>query len=125
MRELKNGMSRKKQKEAIEAYLLECVIDSERLLQEYDITATTDRERVNYVMADFETVANHPHNIKRFPNDQQRFADYLQGAPGVINIDFWNDEIIKPAVKWGSLAENHTEKEAAKITENWFNYISF
>lgn len=31
--------------------------------------------------SEFDRVANYPHNLKRFPNAQDRFHDYLMGIP--------------------------------------------
>ena len=33
------------------------------------------------MLAEFERVASHPQNIRRLPNRQDRFEDYLMGIP--------------------------------------------
>jgi hypothetical protein len=40
---------------------------------------------------EFKRVADHPYNLKRFPNNQKRFQDYLQGIP--FNFEFENYKI--------------------------------
>lgn len=56
--------------------------------------------------------------------EQKAIAEWLQGLPSAINIDFYNHEILKLAVKWGSIPENATEKQEDKILDNWFNFIA-
>jgi hypothetical protein len=34
-----------------------------------------------HLRAEFERVANYPNNLRRFPNNQARFHDYLMGIP--------------------------------------------
>ena len=34
-----------------------------------------------HLKAEFARVADHPNNLKRFPNNQDRFHDYLMGIP--------------------------------------------
>ena len=56
--------------------------------------------------------------------EQKALAEWLQGLPSAINIDFYNHDILKLAVKWGSIPENATEKQEDKIINNWFNFIA-
>ena len=56
--------------------------------------------------------------------EQKALAEWLQGLPSAINIDFYNHEILKLAVLWGSIPENATEKQEDKIIDNWFNFIA-
>lgn len=43
------------------------------------------------VKNEFTRVANNPYNLKRFPNDQIRFSNYLLGLP--FNFHYYNDDI--------------------------------
>ena len=56
--------------------------------------------------------------------EQKALAEWLQGLPSAINIDFYNHEILKLAVLGGSIPENATEKQEDKIIDNWFNFIA-
>jgi len=56
--------------------------------------------------------------------EQKALAEWLQGLPSAINIDFYNHKILELAVKWGSIPENATEKQEQKIIDNWFNFIA-
>ena len=40
---------------------------------------------------EFNRVAGHEYNLKRFPNEQERFSDYLSGLP--FNFEYYYDGI--------------------------------
>ena len=65
----------KEVQEAIRQHILECVYDYEG--NQFKTLA----EAKNHLNAEFERVAGHTNNVKRFPNKQERFLDYLQGIP--------------------------------------------
>jgi hypothetical protein len=44
-----------------------------------------------HLTSEFKRVADYPNNISRFPNNQKRFRDYLQGIP--FNFYFYDDDI--------------------------------
>jgi hypothetical protein len=41
----------------------------------------TIKDAANHLYNEFVRVANHPHNLRRIPNEQKRFSDYLMGLP--------------------------------------------
>ena len=65
----------------------------------------------------------HGYNVDRI-GEQAAFAEWLQGLPSAINIDFQNSDILELAVEWGSIPENATESQEDKILENWWNFIA-
>lgn len=65
----------KEVKNKVRAHVLDCVTDDNG-----DNFATLP-EAVARLRAEFDRVANYPHNLKRFPNHQDRFHDYLMGIP--------------------------------------------
>lgn len=65
----------KEVKEAIKQHILECVYN------EGEENFETVEKAKMYLYADFERVAGHAYNLKRFPNEQERFADYMGGIP--------------------------------------------
>jgi len=113
-------LSRKELADKINKYILD-TIDAAGY---EDVVLTDDKSKVNFVMSEFEAIANYPDNIKRLPNEIDRFADWLAGLPSIINIDFENYRIIEIAKEWGSLSSNPTSGQQNKIIGNWFNYIS-
>lgn len=84
-----------------------------------DMTAA---EKIAFCKSEFERVANYPYNIKRFPNEQNRLADWLAGLP--ISIAYTNYDILQLAVAWGSIPADYSEKQAEKILENYFNFMA-
>lgn len=62
-------------------------------------------------------------NVERV-GEQKALIEWLQGLPSAINLPFYNHDILKLAVKFGSLSENATEKQEDKILENYFNFMA-
>lgn len=61
-------------------------------VRDYEDNQFTDiQEAKNHVKKEFERVANYPYNLKKFPNNQDRFSDYLCGLP--FNFLFYNSDI--------------------------------
>ena len=82
------------------------------------------REVLEWHYREFQRVANHPYNLRRFPNQVDRLADYLQGLPSGFDIAFDNCDILELARQWGSLPENATEKQEYKILNNYWRFIA-
>ena len=96
----KHKTNSKHVKTLVKSFILESVYD------ENENTFKTFESAAKHLNDDFKRVANHPYNIKRFPNVVNRFLDYLQGLP------FWfpayNSEIEDFL---NSLGINHENKE--------------
>lgn len=60
---------------AMQAHILARVTDGNG-----DPFPTFDQAR-EHLKAEFARVADHPYNIRRLPNHQDRFQDYLMGVP--------------------------------------------
>lgn len=73
-------------RDAVKRHILECVLDS----NENKFTDFCDLQK--YVKSEFERVANYPYNLKRYPNNQDRFSDYLCGLP--FNFEFYTENIV-------------------------------
>jgi hypothetical protein len=65
----------KQVRDQIKQLILECVTDENE--NEY----TNLKDACNCLYNHFERVANHPNNMKRIPNHQERFQDYMMGLP--------------------------------------------
>jgi hypothetical protein len=65
----------KQVREVIRQHILDCVTDGN------GDTYATFKEARQRLADEFERVANYPHNLRRFPNAQDRFHDYLMGLP--------------------------------------------
>ena len=105
----------KKYQENFKNYFLE-VIKSEDL-PEY---IKTDKEKVNFIFERFNSEYNHANNIRRTPNFQQRFAEWLQGLP--LNIPYTYNDIIELAKK---LLETDQLKNEKTIINNYWSFMAF
>ena len=72
-------------KEAIRQHITNCVTDGN------GDTFPTFKEAAARLRAEFHRVADYAHNLKRFPNNQDRFHDYLMGIP--FGFEFENHKI--------------------------------
>jgi hypothetical protein len=61
--------------EAINSHILENVTDYN------GNTFATIQAAANHLNSEFMRVANYPYNLAKFPNNQERFSDYLFGLP--------------------------------------------
>lgn len=84
----------------IRAHILENVLNEEG---QY---FSTFSEAQNYVKQEFNRVANHPYNLHKLPNNQDRFSDYLCSLP--FNFHYYFDDIKNYL---NSLGINHENKE--------------
>ena len=72
-------------KKQIEQHILDCVYDYN------ENQFSTIQDACKHLYSEFNRVANYANNIKRIPNDQLRFQDYLQGIP--FHFHFYNQDI--------------------------------
>ena len=70
-----NRTNSKLVKEAVKTYIFETVYDDN------ENTYKSFPEAAKRLHDEFKRVANHPYNLKRLPNNTDRFLDYLQGLP--------------------------------------------
>jgi hypothetical protein len=59
----------------VRSHILECVTDN------HGDTLPSFPEAAQRLAAEFDRVANHHYNLRRIPNHQDRFQDYLMGLP--------------------------------------------
>jgi hypothetical protein len=69
----------------IRAHIMESVTDGE------GDQFPTLTDAAAHVRAEFERVAGYPANLRRFPNTEERFADYLGGLP--YSFEFYDNAI--------------------------------
>lgn len=105
----------KEVKEAIKNHILECVYDYE------ENTFPTLSQAKKHLLQEFERVAGHEYNLRKFPNHQARFADYLSGIP------FWFEfETYKIEEFLNGLGINPEGKEFdANKTFQLYSYLIF
>jgi hypothetical protein len=105
----------------IQNYLLDAINTDDHKTE-----ATTHAEKLAFVMACYDSEFNHKYNQARHPNEQTRFAHWLAGLPSVLNIPFYNDDIIKLAKRLQEVETYPNEKNTTKtIVENYFNFMAY
>ena len=77
----------KEVKEAIKQHILEYVYDyeTEEIFKNIE-------ESKKYLYQEFNKVAGHPYNLNKFPNEQDRFADYMGGIPFLFEFETYKIE---------------------------------
>ena len=105
----------------IQNYLLDAINTDDHTTE-----ATTHAEKLAFVMSCYESEFNHKYNQARHPNEQTRFAHWLAGLPSVLDIPFYNDDIISLAKRLQEVDTYPNEKNATKnIVENYFNFMAY
>ena len=92
------------------------LIDSEV----YEVETKTDKQKVKFVLDCFNKEFNYSNNKKRYKNLIIRIAEWLKCTPSVINIEIWNEDIIRVAKEYKLLPLNITEDEEYNFVEYWF-----
>ena len=105
----------KKYQENFKNYFLE-VIKSQDLPEDIK----TDKEKVNFIFERFNSEYNHANNIRRQPNFQLRFAEWLQGL--AINLPYNYNDIIILAKK---LLETDQLKNENRIINNYWSFMAY
>jgi hypothetical protein len=86
-----------------------------------DDCGDTHREKLQTMVDRFDKEFNYKNNQLRYPNLQDRFADWLQG--GAIDLPLYYYDITKMARRVHETAL-FTDKEVEKIHENFYNHMA-
>ncbi len=103
----------------IQSYILDS-IDSEG----YDIKTETPTEKLDFLFDCFEVEFNYKNNQLRYPNFQDRFANWLQGLPSVINLPYQEYEILQLS-KILFEVDTLSEKLKNQIINNYWSFMAF
>jgi len=79
-------------------------------------------QKLNYLIDTFKKESGFNNKTDHFQNS---FSYWLSGLPSVINLPFYNEDVIDLAVKMGSIEEDPNQKTKDKITNNYFNFMSY
>lgn len=104
------------------AYVLDAIYAESEETGEEITSQLTDKQKVEWVFRQFDIEFNYDYNKKRYPNEQERLANYLQGLPSCINIAFSDYDIKQLGKSWGYCK---TEKKAAEFVGRWFSVMAF
>ena len=100
-------------RERIKGYIISCIDSEDVHLSESD--------KIPYLMQRFRDEFEHPYNLKRYPNRQQRLAEYLMGLP--FNFDFQHYKILEVAQELHGC--ELTDKQEDTILNNWWNHLAY
>ena len=106
----------------IQTYLIDAVKTEDLLWKLHD--AITDAEKIAFVMACYNSEFNHAYNVKRYPNEQIRFANWLSGLPSVLDIPFYPSSILELSKELQEV-ETYDQKTKDKICDNYFNFMAY
>lgn len=107
---------RKTDRYAIQQYLLDCISTEGR-----DVTANTDKERLEFLISTFKSEYCLPEKLKYYGgNTQAAFVGWLQGLPSACTIDFENYEIIRLCKGWGILPDEPTDRQVSNCLERYW-----
>jgi len=100
-------------KDAIQKYIINCIDIEEQGLPE-NITLAGQLE---FICSEFKRVAGYEYNLRRLPNIQERFIDWLSGLPSYFNIEYRNYEIVSELMPSFNLPlpANKTEDQGVKL----------
>ena len=90
----------------------------------YDIKTETPTEKLEFLFDCFEVEFNYKNNQLRYPNLQNRFANWLQGLPSSISIPHQYNKILELSK---NLLEVDTlsEKLEDQIIKNYWSFMAF
>ena len=103
----------------IQNYLIDAVST-----EDHKTEAITDAQKLAFVMSCYNSEFNHKYNAIRYPNEQERFANWLAGLPSVLDIPFKYDGVLKLAKQLQEV-ETYNEKTEQRICENYFNFMAY
>ena len=94
------------------SYLLDRIESEEKELR-------TDKEKIYFLFDTFKSEFDY--KIKQI-GFNSALKEWLSGLPSCINIDFWNDDILRIGKSWGYC--NNQKKEEIFI-KDWFRASAF
>ena len=79
----------------------------------------TDQEKIKYLFKRFNS--EYGFMIERV-GKQKAIAEWLSGL--ALNIEYYYTDIVKLAVKMGSIDENPSDKLKSKVEQNYWNFMA-
>ena len=79
----------------------------------------TDTDKIKYLFDRFNS--EYGYMIERV-GKQKALSEWLSGL--ALDITYWNDNIVKLAIKMGSIEENPSEKLQARVIDNYWSFMA-
>ena len=102
-------------KKNYKSYILDCLDSEEELINK----SLTEQEKINYLFDRFNS--EYGFMVQRV-GKQNALAEWLSGL--AINIDYYYEDIIKLAVKMGSIDANPSEELQERVCNNYWNFMA-
>ena len=102
-------------KKNYKSYILDC-LDSEDDLTDKSLT---EQEKINYLFDRFNS--EYGFMVQRV-GKQNALAEWLSGL--AISIDYYYEDIIKLAIKMGSIDDNPSEELQGRVCNNYWNFMA-
>mgnify|MGYP003117794470 FL=1 len=80
---------------------------------------TTDKEKINYIFDRFNS--EYGFMVERV-GKQKAISEWLSGL--ALDLKYYYSDIIKLAIKMGSIDENPSEKMQNKVCENYWDFMA-
>ena len=105
----------KQVRQAIDSHILENVTDYN------GNTFITIQDAANHLNSEFNRVANYPYNVAKFPNNQDRFSDYLFGLPFSFHFSNYDIEMYVNSLGLNSSGKSYPIEKTIKL----YHYLIF
>ena len=99
----------------IDLHILECVTDYN------GDTFATIQQAANHLNDEFIRVSNYPYNLAKFPNNQDRFSDYLSGLPFSFHFSNYDIENYTNSLGLNSSGKSYPIEKTIKL----YHYLIF
>ena len=86
-----------------------------------EVELTTNADRIAFLLETFE--AEYGWAVKQH-GQHRAIEEWLMALPTAVTLPIYNHDIIELAVKWGSLPEDYTRKQADAIIDNYWNFTA-
>jgi hypothetical protein len=102
-------------KKNYKSYILDCLDSEDDLIDK----SLTEQEKINYLFDRFNS--EYGFMVQRV-GKQNALAEWLSGL--AISIDYYYEDIIKLAVKMGSIDANPSEELQERVCNNYWNFMA-
>ncbi len=86
---------------------------------DYGIETETKEQKLAFLFGCFDSEFNYLNNIKRYPNLQDRLAEWLQGLPSSISLPFYYNDILDLSKNLLEVDELSKAKENSICKKHW------
>lgn len=113
------------QSKKIKNYILSIINDSGLKDYGYKPETMNTKEKLQAIHDAYVKEFAYSNNVSRYNNNRSvMFSEWLKGLPSLMNIDFYNAEIISLLMSWGFITEKSRYSTINKHINSFFLYVS-